>query len=43
MVDDAKPANGNTGVSDSADMSERDMAERAVLSIARLLGRQVAR
>lgn len=42
MVGDAKPANGNSCVSDSADMSARDMPERAVPSIARLLGRQVA-
>ncbi|RWA79449.1 hypothetical protein [Mesorhizobium sp.] len=42
MVDDAKPGSDNAGVGSSADISARDVAERAVLSIARLLGRQVA-
>ena len=43
MVDEAKPGNDSASHDHRADMSARDMAERAVLSIARLLGRRVAR
>ncbi|MER8941588.1 MULTISPECIES: hypothetical protein [unclassified Mesorhizobium] len=43
MVDEAKPGNDSASHDYSADTSAPDMAERAVLSIARLLGRRVAR
>lgn len=43
MVDDAEAGSDKANVGGGADMSERDIAERAFLSIARLLGRQVAR
>jgi hypothetical protein len=43
MVDEAKPGNDSASHDYRADMSARDVAERAVLSIARLLGRRVAR
>ncbi|MER8803537.1 hypothetical protein [Mesorhizobium sp. M0998] len=43
MVDEAKPGNDSASHDYKADMSARDMAERAVLSIACLLGRRVAR
>ncbi|MEI9419604.1 hypothetical protein O7A70_00170 [Mesorhizobium sp. Cs1299R1N1] len=43
MVDEARPGNDSAGYDYTADMSARDMAERAVLSIARLLGRRIAR
>ncbi|ESW65616.1 MULTISPECIES: hypothetical protein [unclassified Mesorhizobium] len=43
MVDEAKPGSDSASHDYRAEMSARDMAERAVLSIARLLGRRVAR
>ncbi|TJW39668.1 MAG: hypothetical protein E5W83_30375 [Mesorhizobium sp.] len=42
MVDEAETGNDNTSIGGNANMA-RDVAERAVLSIARLIGRQVAR
>lgn len=43
MVGEAKPGNDSASHDYRADMSARDMVERAVLSIARLLGRRAAR